>query len=80
MNADQMWAQYCEVSGTDPATPHDVWKFCDGGLAADELADLVLLGRKTATSSALVSLGLARRSPALGPCPSSAATAARRRS
>ena len=66
MNADQMWAQYGEVSGTDPATPHDIWKFCDGGPAADELADLVLCGRKTATSSALVSFGPGEEVPSVG--------------
>ena len=42
------------------------WKFCDGGLAADELADLVLLGRKTATSSALVSFGPGEEVPSAG--------------
>ena len=66
MDASQTWAEYCEATGTNPSAPHDVWKFCDGGPAADELADLVFLGRKTATSSALVSFGPDEEIPAAG--------------
>ena len=65
MDASQMWAEYCETTGTNPSAPHDVWKFCDGGPAADELADLVFLGRKTATSRS--SSSCFRWASALGP-------------
>lgn len=46
-----MWEAYCRTTNTDCNTRHDIWKFCGGGVAADELANLVLAGIKTATSS-----------------------------
>lgn len=46
-----MWQKYCHKNKLDINTPHDVWKFCGGGPLADELANLVLDGKKTATAS-----------------------------
>ncbi len=48
MTAEELWNAYCEASGTDFNTPHEAWAF---GGPADELADLVLRGIKTATAS-----------------------------
>lgn len=36
-----------------PDTPHEAWHFCDNQADADELAELVLAGRKRATAGAL---------------------------
>lgn len=47
MNAQQMWELYCEHTGCTGDC--DAWAF---GAAPDELAQLVLMGVKTATSSA----------------------------
>lgn len=44
-----MWDMYREV---DPdARSYEAWSFGDGGDIADELADLVIRGKKTATTS-----------------------------
>ena len=51
MNGETMWETYCRTTNTDCSARHDIWKFCGGGAAADELANLVLAGIKTATSS-----------------------------
>lgn len=48
MNAETLWKQYCEASGTDESTPYEAWAF---GGAPDQLARLVLEGKKTATAS-----------------------------
>lgn len=50
-----MWQEYCLITNTDINTRHDLWKFCDGGIFADELANLVLEGIKKATSSTKLS-------------------------
>lgn len=49
-----MWQCYCQKENLAPGTPCDVWKFCGGGPMADELAELVLGGKKTATASAMI--------------------------
>lgn len=54
MTGEALWLSYCQASGISTDTPHDTWKFCGGGPAADELADLVLAGIKTATASAMI--------------------------
>ena len=51
MTGEMMWQAYCRTTNTDSSTRHDMWKFCGGGVFADELANLVLAGVKTATSS-----------------------------
>lgn len=48
-SAADLWARFCDESGTDPETPYSAWAF---GGAPDELAGLVLAGIKEATSSA----------------------------
>lgn len=54
MTAEEMWAAYTRFHPTDAS--YDAWAF---GIAADELADLVLQEKKTATSSAWPLYGLA---------------------
>lgn len=49
-----MWQEYCHATNTDINTRHDIWKFCGGGMVADELASLVLAGRKSATLSSKI--------------------------
>ncbi|MDD5953675.1 MAG: ASCH domain-containing protein, partial [Firmicutes bacterium] len=54
MTEKEMWRRFCTETGLDPKTPYEAWAFCGGGPFADELAGLVLSGRKTATASAFV--------------------------
>lgn len=49
-----MWAKYCSENDIDIHTMHDTWKFCGGGVLADELANLVIAGIKTATASSRI--------------------------
>ncbi len=49
MRAEELWKAYCEKENIDIDTPYSAWGFGD---AADQLADLVLKGIKTATASA----------------------------
>ena len=51
MTGEEMWLEFCHAANVAEETPHDVWKFCGGGIFADELAKLVLAGIKTATAS-----------------------------
>ena len=51
MTGEMMWQAYCRATNTDRDRRHDMWKFCGGGAFADELANLVLTGVKTATAS-----------------------------
>ena len=51
MTGEMMWQAYCQSTNTDSNERHDMWKFCGGGVFADELANLVLAGVKTATAS-----------------------------
>lgn len=48
----EIWRACCEKNGIPPETPYEAWAF--GGNAADELAELVLAGTKTATASSLL--------------------------
>ena len=45
------WGRFCRLREVDPATPHDVWHFGNTQALADELAALVVQGRKQATAS-----------------------------
>lgn len=48
------WSAACLALGLDPATPRpEAFAFGDGPALADELIDLVLAGRKRATTGAL---------------------------
>ena len=38
MTGEMMWEAYCRTTNTNCNTRHDIWKFCGGGAAADELA------------------------------------------
>lgn len=54
MTGEMMGQAYCRATNTDCNQRHDIWKFCGGGVFADELANLVLAGVKTATASAKI--------------------------
>ena len=54
MTNKEMWSRFCAQEGLSPDTPYEAWAFCGGGPAADELAALVLDGKKTATASAMI--------------------------
>ena len=51
MTGEMMWQAYCNAAKIAPKTRHDLWKFCGGGVFADELVNLVLTGVKTASAS-----------------------------
>ena len=46
-----MWQEYCLLTNMDINTRHDLWKFFNGGIFADELANLIIADTKKATSS-----------------------------
>nr|WP_289038033.1 ASCH domain-containing protein [uncultured Allobacillus sp.] len=46
----QMWSEYLKMNPSAP-TEYEAWAFGDSKEMADELAELVLEGKKTATSS-----------------------------
>ena len=50
MTARELWKEFSEETGI--SAEYDEWAFCGGGEVGDELARLVLTGKKTATSSA----------------------------
>lgn len=52
MNAEELWMKYCSEKQVDSNTPYEAWAFCGGDEIGDELADLVLAGRKFGTASA----------------------------
>lgn len=52
MNAGELWRRFSQETGT--AADYDEWTFCGGGELGDELARLVLAGKKTATASAYI--------------------------
>ncbi len=54
MTAEEMWRACCARGRADEAEPYEAWAFCGGGPDADVLAELVLRGVKTATSSAYI--------------------------
>lgn len=45
------WEHFCMETGTDSETPYGAFAFGDTEAMADELAALVLAGKKTGTSS-----------------------------
>ena len=49
MKAEEMWNEFCKSKNIDISTPYEAWSF---GTSPDELAELVLKGIKTGTSSA----------------------------
>jgi uncharacterized protein YhfF len=55
--SEELWAAFCEARPdlAGPDTQHAAWHFCDNQADADELAELVLAGRKRATAGALSS-------------------------
>ena len=54
MTEKEMWKLCCEKNKIDENVSYEAWAFCGGGPLADELAELVLEGRKTATASTLI--------------------------
>ena len=52
---EELWAAFVEARPdlAGHGTPHTAWHFCDNQADADELAELVLAGRKRATAGAL---------------------------
>lgn len=50
-----MWQEYCLLINMDINTRHDLWKFFNGGIFADELANLIIADTKKATSSTKLS-------------------------
>lgn len=46
-----LWARYCAHAEIPTDTQHDEWAFAGGGELGDELAELVISGKKTATTS-----------------------------
>lgn len=54
MKAEELWQKFIKEKVLDKNTKYEAWKFCGGGEAADELAHLVLEGKKTATTSSLI--------------------------
>ncbi len=51
MKPKEMWSRFCSENEISSDTPHDEWAFCGGGKEGDELADLVISGKKRATAS-----------------------------
>lgn len=49
--ATDFWQEFCITAGIDASTKYQVWYFGDGAEMADELAKLVIEGKKTATAS-----------------------------
>jgi uncharacterized protein YhfF len=47
----EFWLEFCGKSGTNPATPYQVWYFGNSEKMAKELAGLVISGKKKATAS-----------------------------
>lgn len=48
-----LWENFCKQQNLPIDTPYSAWSFGDTPELADELADLVKIGKKTATTSAL---------------------------
>jgi len=49
---EQFWGQFLDANPhIDRSTPYQVWYFSDNSESARELAELVMIGRKTATAS-----------------------------
>lgn len=52
MTAEELWEDFCDQQNVDLNTPYVAWAFCGEGQIGDELADLVLAGKKFGTASA----------------------------
>lgn len=52
MKAQELWEEFCEHHHIDRNIPYQAWAFCGGGPVGDELANLVMIGRKFGTASA----------------------------
>ena len=52
MTARELWEEFSRKTGIN--ADYDEWAFCGGGEIGDELAQLVLEGKKTATASAYI--------------------------
>ena len=48
---EEFWQEFCEAENLNSQTPFQVWHFGIGREDAEELSDLVLQGKKTATAS-----------------------------
>ncbi len=65
--AAEFWKAFCSFSGTDAAERYQVWHFGNTAEMARDLANLVLLGKKTATASLVEANGLKpEETPILG--------------
>ena len=53
MNSEELWSHYINKNYKDKNKAYDAWHFADDEKSADELAELVVKGEKTATASAL---------------------------
>ena len=51
MKAEQLWAEFCSKKGIDMDTPYEAWGFGGDGDVPDQLAQLVLSGKKFGTAS-----------------------------
>ena len=51
MKAEQLWAEFCLKRGMDISTPYKAWSFWGNGYEHDQLAQLVLEGKRFGTSS-----------------------------
>ena len=55
MKVEELWNKFIKEKEIDEnAKYYEAFKFCGGGKVADELANLVLEGKKTATTSSLI--------------------------
>lgn len=55
MKVEELWNKFIKEKEIDKnAKYYEAFKFCGGGKVADELANLVLEGKKTATTSSLI--------------------------
>lgn len=54
MKVEELWNKFIKEKGIDSKAKYEAWKFCGGGKGADELANLVLEGKKIATTSSLI--------------------------
>lgn len=48
---EKFWRDFCEAEDVELETPHQVWSFGNSVEMAEELAELVLAGKKRATAS-----------------------------
>ena len=48
---EEFWKEFCEISNIKPETPFQAWYFGLSSEVAEELCQLVLEGKKTATAS-----------------------------